>query len=414
MIDSIHLPIWPLLASALGLFAPFGIALITFDEENLRPMGLLSIASILITVIGYAATGFAVHFGGIGIIIDHPDVAALVWEWTPLKGGALAFWGASGWMGFGMDEAQTPLAALLFLSTLPLTASVVVLALGSLWHRVSSGPALLFAALTALFFAPLVGNWTQGGGWLMHLGDSLGAGDGYLDFGGASFFFLAGGVAAAALLAFRREVYNTNLTNVMSAKSFYALGVVLLAVSGVGLLIASPLHLWEGSSPIQGALNGLLALSAGGLIGMAYSWFLFGEPAAIWIARSAAAGWVAVLAGVVWMSPLQAMLIGAVAAWLFIIASWGVRELLHWYDPGGIFSVFGLPAMWGGLAVGFFAPTSGQFLAQFIGVASIFLFAFFSTSVFLVLVLLFHHLLKTGVQPEKISDTEPDTLLSKQ
>jgi ammonia channel protein AmtB len=142
------------------------------------------------------------------------------------------------------------------------------------------------------------------------------------------------------------------------------------------------------------------------LIGLAYSWFALGEPDASWTARSAAAGWVAALAALPWMTPLQAMLVGAVAAWLFILARWLISDLLNWYDPGDIFAAFGLPAAWGLLAVGFFAPAPGQFKAQIIGVASIFLLTFFIASIFLALLLVLGRL--TGDREQSIPQPDPD------
>ncbi len=405
MIDSAPLPVWPLLAAALALLTPWGVSLLTADDEPSLQVGLLPLAAVLVALIGYAATGFALHFGGIGILIDHSDVTALVWEWTPLKTGDLSLWGVAGWMGFGMAGTQTPLAALLFLTALPLATTASLLALLTLWRQLSPAAGVFFAALMALLLAPLVGNWTQAGGWLMHLGESVGAGDGYLDFGGASFYLLAGGVALAALLAVR----GTHRPEVASHPDMTsAWGAGLLAVGGIGWIIASPLHLWGGSSPAQAALNGLLALAAGGLIGLAYSWAALGEPDVSWTARSAAAGWVAALAALPWMTPLQSMLAGAVAAWLFILAAWVINELLGWHDPGDIFAAFGLPAVWGLLAVGFFAPAPGQFKAQIIGVASIFLLTFFVASVFLAVMLLFAHLTADRAQPDPLPD--PDAI----
>jgi len=410
MFESAPLPVWPVLAAALGLLLPWGVGLIASDEEDSRWAGLLPLMAVLIAFIGYAATGFALHFGGVGILIDHPDVTALVWEWTPLKAGNLAQWGVAGWMGFGMAQAQTPLAALLFLTALPLAATASLLVLVTLWRQVSPAAGLFFAALTALALAPLVGNWTQAGGWLMHLGESMGAGDGYLDFGGASFFLLAGGTALAALLAFRNgpaDEENSDQGSIMPA-----LGAGLLAVGSVGWIIASPLHLWGGSSPVQGVLNGLLALAAGGLIGLAYSWFILGYPGVSWTARGAAAGWVAALAVLPWMTPLQAMLTGAVAAWLFILAAWFFRELLGWQDSGDIFCALGLPALWGLLSAGFFAPSPGQFKAQLMGIASVFLLAFFTASVILVVALLFRRAIPARGNAEPLPDPEPEITLS--
>ena len=409
MIDVAPLPLWPLLAAVLGLLATIGAGLLASDDSAWERVGLLSFIAILITLAGYAATGFALHFGGIGILIDHPDVAALVWEWTPLREGNLQWWGVTGWMGFGMTEAQTPLAAQLFLSALPLAATASLLAMMTLWRRMTPVAGVCFAALVSLLLAPLVGNWTQAGGWLMHLGESVGAGDGYLDFGGASFLLLAGGVALAALLA----IHGARPADEGSGRNPMAgLGAGLLAVGSIGWIIASPLQTWGGSSPVEGALNGLLALAAGGLIGLIYGWFISGHPQSNWTARGAAAGWAAALASLPWMTPLQAMLVGAVGAWLFILTTWLIHDLLNWRDPGDIFAIFGPPTVWGLLAVGFFAPAPGQFKAQIIGVTSIALLSFFVASLFLGIMLFFKRIVASHPKIKTAPEPKPDAVSS--
>ena len=397
MSDFFQIPTWPLLASALALLVPLGLVmLIAEDRERPQVAGVIFLAGILASIVGYAATGFAIHFGGIGILIDHPDVTTLVWEWTPLKEGDLALWGVAGWMGFGLSGVQTNLAAILFLSAIPALISTVILILSILRQRSSLLGSVIFASIFALLLAPLVGNWIQGGGWLMHLGQSMGAGDGYLDFGGASFFLLVGGAALAALLA--RRPKNSNTMQSLDAAT-PALGLGLILVGSAGWLLASPLHLWGGSSPGQGVLSGLLAMAAGGIIGLAYSWFIMGEPDSLWISRSAVAGWVAVLAVIPWTEFWQAMLIGAVAAWLYIIFAWITRVGLSWRDPGDGFGTFGLPAIWGLLAVGILAPAPGQMRAQAIGIISIFLLAFFPTSLYFLVGQLFSSSSKQPITP---------------
>ena len=375
MIETASLPFWPLLAAALAFLLPWAVALLVGDAQHSGPRALAQ--ATVLAVAAYAATGFALHFGGIGILIDHPDVDALVWEWTPLKQGDLTHWGVAGWMGFGLARAQTPLAAQLLLSTLPGVAAVILLIERSLAQHLAAWPRALVALLMAATLLPLAGNWTQAGGWLMHLGASLGAGEGFLDFGGASFFLLAGGTALAALLA--RNGPESALPHAASPT-----GVIALVAGGIGWLLASPLHWWDITSPAVCVLNSLLALAAGGFIGWLYNLSAAHTHTERWLARGAAAGWIASLAALPWLNAWQAMLTGAVAAWLYILTAWGLAAL-HRHDVSDIFAAFGVPAMWSLLAVGFFAPMPGQFKAQLIGLITLFLLSFFAVSLLLLL-----------------------------
>ena len=381
MPDAPILPVWPLLAAALGLLTPWGISKLLSEKKDTPLHGLTPLLALLMAVIGYAATGFALHFGGIGILIDHPDVSKLVWEWTPLRGNQAALWGVAGWAGFGMNAAETPLAAMLFISTLPLVMTTTMLTMIALGKQSGRMILLLFAAIVPLFLAPLAGNWTQAGGWLMHLDASMGAGAGFLDFGGASFLILAGGVALAAMLAARGGPAQSS-----NEAPSLTWGTGLLLAGGIGWLIASPLHLWLATSPVQVALNALLAAAAGGFVTLLYGWFISEAPDPAWTGRGLLGGWVSILALADIITPWQALLVGAVAAWLLILADYFIENLLDWRDPGAIFTTIGLPAVWGVLAAGVFAPMPGQFKAQALGVAALFLLAFFVTSIFLVLV----------------------------
>ena len=364
------LPIWPVLAAALGLLLPWGAAHLASPGDDAPRPAFLALMAALLAVLGMAATGFALAFGGVGIPIDHPDLAALVWEWTPLREGHLAWWGVAGWMGFGMHGAQTPLAAWLFLAALPGVAAAAVLTGIPLWRRMSPAAGAIMAGLTVFVLAPLALNWTQAGGWLMHLGESVGAGEGFIDGGGASLFLLPAGVALAALFLPRGDV------EAEADSGWMAWGAGALLIGGVSWLAASPLPLWTSLAPIQGALNALLAASAGGLIGLVYGWAVQRERSPLWTARSAAAGFVAALAGVQLLQPMQAMLVGAVAAWIYILAAFVIDDLLGRGDAGGVLGAFGLPALWGALAAGFFSPAPGQMRAQVIGGASILLMGF--------------------------------------
>jgi Amt family ammonium transporter len=133
---------------------------------------------------------------------------------------------------------------------------------------------------------------------------------------------------------------------------------------------------WTPLAATETVLNALLAAAAGGLIGLLYGWFLLGDPDPLWTGRSAGAGLVASLASLLWLTPLQAMLVGAIAAWIYILAAYLLHDLLGRDDPGDLFASLGLPALWGVLAVGFFAPAPGQFRAQLIGGISLLLLGF--------------------------------------
>jgi Amt family ammonium transporter len=97
----------------------------------------------------------------------------------------------------------------------------------------------------------------------------------------------------------------------------------------------------------------------------------FGKPDASMCANGWIAGLVASSASAALVSPLQALFIGVVAG----IATPLLVELLELAvsidDPSGAVSVHAVSGIWGLLAVGIFAPKTGQLVAQFVGVATL-------------------------------------------
>ncbi len=398
MPDLAPLPHWPILAAALALLVPWGIALMVWEDDWTGHPGWEGLLALLIALLGMAATGFALYFGGIGILIDHPQLSQLVWEWTPLRQGHLAWWGVAGWMGFGMQHDQTPMGAWLFLSAVPAVATSALLTYLPLRQRISPLAGGIMALLAAGILAPLVGNWTQAGGWLMHVGESLGAGQGFWDAQGMSFLLLPAGVALAAIFIPHEPRHG-------STRPWASLGTGLLLAGMLGWIILSPLQAGMGHEPIENALHGLLAAAAGGLTGLLYGWILFRVPDALWTARGTVAGLIAGLALLPWLTPGQTLMAAALAAWLTILLHYLLHDLLHREDAGDVIAVFGLPALVGLLAVGLFIPAPGQMRAQLLGVLSIFLLGFIPT-LFLSLVIMVGTRIRPFRQETPIEDPE--------
>ncbi|MGC8782456.1 MAG: hypothetical protein ACP5UQ_16465, partial [Anaerolineae bacterium] len=137
----------------------------------------------------------------------------------------------------------------------------------------------------------------------------------------------------------------------------------LLAVFGAGMLLAGNLA-WMTANPLLDArslnlpllaLNGVLAAAAGGLLPLAYTWFVAGNPDPLMATRGFAAGSVAVAAAAPFIPPWAALAIGATVGLLIPLAVFVVDHLLRWDDPTAALTVHGLAGALGLLAVGLFA-----------------------------------------------------------
>ena len=387
MTETELIPMWLLLANALAFLIPWGVALIVAGDlrpGEARQMALVPLAAFGLAVIAYAVVGFGLHYGGIGLLYEHPELETLVWEWSVLNEGWGDTWGMAGLAGFGLAGVQTPVVYLLFLSALPAATTATLLTMAALRGRAPAIVVALFGLLTAAVGYSLIGNWIQGGGWLSQLDTNIGAGAGYIDFGMSSLFLLGGGVALAGALAFRpRRQESDSLTESPSAllPLLAALGAGLVVVGSTGWLLAWPLIDWAQTSAITLIVHALFAAAAGGLAPLIYTWLVTRHPDPVQGARGVAAGWVAGLASLTLVTPSEALLIGAVAGLLMVLVTHLLHHLKHFQDPGGVLATFGIPALWGILAVGLFSETPGQLQAQAVGATTIFLLAFLATTI---------------------------------
>jgi Amt family ammonium transporter len=111
------------------------------------------------------------------------------------------------------------------------------------------------------------------------------------------------------------------------------------------------------------------------LTSTAVTYTRFGKPDASLIANGWIGGLVASSAACAFLKPATAVIVGMVAGGLVTLAVEWFEFGLKVDDPGGAISVHAIGGIWGVLAVGLFGEfsgqTSGQFLAQLIGIATL-------------------------------------------
>jgi len=86
---------------------PLGIAFLAVGVSH--PSRAHHVASALplamaLAVVTYYLCGFALQFGGVGLVSDHPDLARLLAEWSPLDLRLGPGWGLIGLRGFLLSE----------------------------------------------------------------------------------------------------------------------------------------------------------------------------------------------------------------------------------------------------------------------------------------------------------------------
>jgi Amt family ammonium transporter len=272
---------------------------------------------------------------------------------------------------------------LIFQTVFAATAATIVS--GAMAERTKFVGYLVYSFFITLFIYPIFGSWAwggllDGGGWLENLG--------FLDFAGSTVVHSIGGwlaLAGAIMLGPRIGKYGPDRKpkailghNIPLA----ALGVFILWFGWFGF---NPGSTTTGDGSIGYiAVTTNLAAAAGAIVAMIISWIIMKKPDASMALNGALAGLVSITAPCDGVSPVGAIIIGAVGGALVVFSVLFIDNKLKVDDPVGAVSVHGVCGLWGTLSVGLFNMESGllyggglkQLGVQALGAGAAFCWAF--------------------------------------
>jgi Amt family ammonium transporter len=356
-----------LLAASLAWLVPAGFVLLAAagaQESRAWQAALGGIAGAALGVTLFYLTGFALAFGGIGLVLsDVPGYSELAWEWTLLAGQWGDRWGMAGMSGWALTgPAATPAAYELFFVHLPWVATATMVPLMALRGRTPALSSLLGGLLVGGLLYPLATNWVWGGGWLANLGDNLNLGHGFVDFAGAgTVHLLAAGAGLAGLLTMvSRRPRRSDSDLVVPLPPVHlpllaSMGALLILAGSLGWAWANPLLDASTLLPSRGLINVVLAAVAGALVPLGYTWFVADHPDPVLAARGLAAGAVVAAASGPFIPPWAAATLGLTAGLAVPLLTYLVREVLRFDDDTGLAPVHLAAGLLGLLAMGFFA-----------------------------------------------------------
>jgi Amt family ammonium transporter len=320
-----------------------------------------SLCVICVAVLIYFAWGFAVQgysypdfFGGAGHGRTGPPGVFL--------------------RGVGLTFAPSALAALLAFFSVALASLIPLGAASDRWRfSAACASTVLFAGCIYPVYARLA--WRQ----FLSPNAKLGLGHFFIDVGGSGVIQVTGGLTAlslAWLLGPRRGKYSSNgmPAAIPAHNGVYVLfGCMLAWIGWMGLNSASAiLYAWL---PIENsvlvAINTTFSAMAAALTAAAMTRIRFRKPDASLIANGWVGGLVASSAGCASLKPATAVLTGLVAGALVVLVIEFLEFTLKVDDPCGSVSVHAVAGIWGLVAVGIFAGSGGQLLAQLVGIATL-------------------------------------------
>lgn len=324
---------WVLIASALVLMMTPALAF--FYGGMVRKKNVLStlnLSIILMALIGvqWVLFGYSLAFGD--------DL-----------GGVIGGWNFFGLAGVGGEPNPTYAATIphLAFAAFQMMFAVITPALitGAFVERVRFKAFLVFALLWATLVYDPVAHWVWGdGGFLRRFGA--------LDFAGGTVVHIAAGFSALAfaLVIGARKGFGTHTFEPHNVP-YSVLGAGLLWVGWFG---------FNGGSALAAnglAVNALVttntAAAACGLVWMLLAW-RDNKPGVLGIVTGAVVGLVAVTPASGYVTPLAALVIGALAA---PISYYAIRLRQKWNldESLDVWACHGMGGLWGALATGLFA-----------------------------------------------------------
>ena len=356
--------VWTILAGSLVMFMQAGFALVetglTRAKNVAHTMGM-NFFVYSIGIIGFYFVGFGLQMGGMGPMstFGNEEMLKAASEFTiSLFGKDFGLFGTSGFML--KPELFTPAVATMFFFQMVFMDTTCTIPTGALAERWKFSHFVLFSFVIATIIYPVYGNWVWGGGWLSHLGKNFGLGHGHVDFAGSSVVHMTGGVLAlicSKLLGPRIGKYGAdgrinpipphNIAQVM-------VGTFILAFGWFGFNAGSTLAGMDTQLAVA-ATNTMLASASGAFAAYLFTTIKFGKPDPSWLANGMLAGLVAITAPCAFVDAWAALLIGAVAGVLVVVAALFIDSKLRIDDPVGAAAVHGVNGAWGVLALGLFA-----------------------------------------------------------
>lgn len=365
--------VWVLMAAFLVFFMQAGFALVEAGFVRARHVVNILMKNIFDLVLGsiaYWAIGFGVMFGA-----------------------GSAFFGQEWFFLNGLPEVYPGLTIpgyAFFFFQFAFAATAATIASGAMAGRTEFKGYLIYSFVVTAIIYPVVGHWIWGGGWLATLETP------FWDFAGSTVVHSTGawvGLVGAIFLGPRVNRFGDDgIPMPGHSMTLAALGTFILWLGWFGFNPGSQLSADAGPISLITVTTNLGA-AAGALAALLMGWYFVGKPQLPWGLNGALAGLVSITAPCAFVTPIEAIVIGAIGGIIMYIGV-NVLENLRIDDVVGAVSVHGFCGVWGTLAVGIFAnvPDSGlvgllhgggvsQLVTQVIGIVAVALFVVIASAI---------------------------------
>ena len=341
--------LWVLIAGVLVFIMQAGFGMVEAGMTRAKNVGNImakNLADMCVGALAFFAVGYGIAYG--------TDAGSLLGVDTFFLNGTEPGFSAEGGLSISTD----------FFFQVVFAATAVTIASGAMAERTKMSAYLVFSFfMTALIYPVVVHSFWSGEGLLADLaiGDAK-----FGDFAGSTIVHSTGGWAAlmgAIFLGPRIGKYDRDgkpRTMPGHSMAFVVVGVLVLWFGWFGFNPGSELA--ADAVVMRAAVTTMLAAAAGAVTAGAVVWSRNGHLDVAMTSNGVLAGLVGITAGTATMSPLGAVLTGAVAG-VIVVGSVAFFDRIRIDDPVGAVSVHGVCGLWGTLAVGLFARYGDGFVA---------------------------------------------------
>ncbi len=330
---------WMLVATALVLLMTVGLGLFyagLVRAKNTLNTFMMCIAALAVATITWALVGYSLAFDGDGKIVGGLGHAFMTD------------------VGFEPRDGTTIPHLVFFAFQATFCIITTALVSGAVVERMRFGPFLVFASLWSVLVYAVMAHWAFGGGWLMQQGT--------LDFAGGVPVEMGSGFSAlaAALVVGARKDYGRQALLPHNAV-YCLLGAGLLWFGWFGFNGGSGFS--TGNASVLAFANTLLTPAC-----TLFVWFLLDlargrQVTAIGAATAIIVGCVAITPAGGFVSPIWAMVLGALAALpCYAVIVWRTRTRID--ETLDVLAAHGVAGLFGIVFIGFVAQTSWNDVAD--------------------------------------------------
>jgi Amt family ammonium transporter len=326
--------VWTLIAAFLVFLMQAGFAMVESGftrAKNACNILMKNMMDFSVGAIAFWAVGFGLMFGTTNGFFGTTD---------------FFFSGATG------DGEAWNYAFWMFQVVFAATAATIIS--GAVAERTKFSAYLVYSVFVSALIYPIFGGWAWGS---LYNGGGCLEGLGFIDFAGSTVVHSIGGwlaLAGAIVVGPRLGKYDkAGKVKPIPGHSIplAGLGVFLLWFGWYGF---NPGSTTTGDPSIAIiAVTTTLAAAAGAITAMLATWFKYGKADVGMTLNGALAGLVGITAGCANVTPLSAVLIGAIAG-VLVLFSVLFFDKIRVDDPVGAVSVHGVCGAWGTLAAGIF------------------------------------------------------------